>query len=133
MQLLFCYQHFFHPRSESGQTARYIAKFRPGIPIVCLTNRKYVARQAKGLFAGVHAYPVDTLSDDLDTTQQIGAEAAKIGIASVGDLMVVVSGTLQGEGKNNQVRVEAITRVAEEEKAVMPRLHSFSTVEEFDE
>lgn len=97
-----------------------------------MTNRKYVARQAKGLFAGVHAYPVDTLSDDLDTTQQIGAEAAKIGIASVGDLMVVVSGTLQGEGRNNQVRVEAIMKVAEEEKSTMQRLHSFSTVEEFD-
>jgi pyruvate kinase len=93
--------------SESGLTARYIAKFRPGRLIVCLTTNPVVARQT-GLLKGVHSYVVDDLADDTKLTRETGEEAVKAEVAKPGDLMVVVSGTLHGTGKNNQIRVEPI-------------------------
>ena len=35
--------------SESGTTARLVAKFRPGNVIICLTTRADVARQTAGV------------------------------------------------------------------------------------
>lgn len=94
--------------SETGNTARLLAKYRPGRAIVCLTTRPSVARQSAGVLAGVHAYVVDSLHDDVALTLETGREAMAAGIAAAGDRMVVVSGTLYGEGKNNQIRVEQI-------------------------
>jgi pyruvate kinase len=94
--------------SETGTTARYVAKFRPGRNIVCLTPSGIVARQTGGLLKGVHAYVVDSLKDNIELTRETGMEACKAGIAKPGDLMVVVSGDLYGAGKNNQIRVECI-------------------------
>ena len=110
--------------SESGQTARLIAKFRPGRTIVCLTSNPAVARQASGVYTGVHAYTMAQLTDDPELTQEIGAEAVNYGIAKVGDLMVIVSGTLHGTGKNNQVRIEAIGGT---DAPAVKRLRSFAS------
>lgn len=94
--------------SETGNTARLLAKYRPGRAIVCLTTNAMVARQCGGILAGVHAYTVDSLQDDVALVMETGREAVAAGIAQPGDPMVVVSGTLYGEGKNNQIRVEQI-------------------------
>lgn len=94
--------------SDSGRTAGSIAKFRPGRIIVCLTSSPTVARQANGVYSAVHAYHVEKMSDDIAVTQDIGNQAVHFGVAKPGDLMVVVSGTLKGQGLNNQVRVEPI-------------------------
>lgn len=94
--------------SETGNTARLLAKYRPGRAIVCLTTSPSVARQCVGVLAGVHAYTVESLHDDVALTLETGREAVQAGIAAYGDRMVVVSGTLYGEGKNNQIRVEKI-------------------------
>lgn len=112
--------------SESGRTARLIAKFRPGRAIVCLSSNASTSRQVGGILTGVHAYTLDKLSDDPEVTQEIGSAAIKTGIAKVGDLMVVVSGTLHGLGKNNQVRVEAIEQPKENDDGKMKRLRSFA-------
>uniref|UniRef100_A0A6U3ASD1 Pyruvate kinase n=1 Tax=Entomoneis paludosa TaxID=265537 RepID=A0A6U3ASD1_9STRA len=94
--------------SESGKTARYVAKFQPGCPVVCLTPSEIVARQAGGYFRAVHAYKVDNLNDEASLIEETGMEAVKVGVAQPGGLMVIVSGMLYGKTSNNQVRVEGI-------------------------
>ena len=41
--------------SETGNSARLVAKYRPGAPILCLTATEDAARQVTGLCRGVHA------------------------------------------------------------------------------
>jgi pyruvate kinase len=98
--------------SESGKTSRYVAKFAPGLPIVCLTPNGVVARQVGGFCRAVHAFKVDDLNDEPTLIQETGAEAVTLGVAQPGDLMVIVSGMLFGDTRNNQVRVEAIAASA---------------------
>jgi pyruvate kinase len=110
--------------SETGTTARYVAKFRPGRAIVCLTPSAIVARQTGGLLKGVHAYVVDSLKENIELTRETGMEAVRVGIAVPGNVMVVVSGDLYGAGKNNQIRVEVIGE-APAAPAPLKRLMSF--------
>jgi pyruvate kinase len=88
--------------SESGQPARFIAKFRPKPVVVCLTPSPLVARQTSGIVKGVHAYIVEFLSDGVELSRQVGYECVHVGLASPEDLMVVVSGTTIGHGQNIQ-------------------------------
>jgi pyruvate kinase len=115
--------------SESGQTARYIAKFRPKPVVVCLTPSPLVARQTSGIVKGVHAYIVDSLSDDVELSRQVGYECVHVGLARPGDMMVVVSGTTFGHGQNNQIRVEPVPSADAnyDSRKVMHHLHSFET------
>jgi pyruvate kinase len=110
--------------SETGTTARYVAKFRPGRAIVCLTPSAIVARQTGGLLKGVHAYVVDSLKENIELTRETGMEAVRVGIAVPGNVMVVVSGDLYGAGKNNQIRVEPIGE-APADASPLKRLVSF--------
>ena len=91
--------------SETGNTARLVAKYRPGRAIICLTTSGTVARQCAGVLSGIHAYKVESLEKTLPLVQMTGERAVEAGIAKQGDLMVIVAGTLHGQGKNNQVRV----------------------------
>jgi len=95
--------------SETGNTARLVAKFRPGRFIVCLTPRETVARQCSGILKGVHAYTVDSLEDTENLLKIVSHEAIKSGIAQAGDKMVVVCGNTYGTGANDQIKVEVIT------------------------
>ena len=45
--------------SESGTTARAIAKFRPQMPVAVLTCKESVARQCNGLLKGCYSFVVD--------------------------------------------------------------------------
>lgn len=94
--------------TETGRTARFVAKFRPGRPIVCLTPSQVVARQSSGILSSVHAYVVDNLEDDVGLAQETAREAIRVGVVKPGDLFVVVSGNLYGKPANNQVRVESV-------------------------
>jgi pyruvate kinase len=94
--------------SETGNTVRLVSKFRPGKFIVCLTTRPVVARQTAGIMKSVHSYVIDSFDNNIELSREVGLEAVKIGIASLGQNMVVVSGSLSGTGHNNQIRVEKI-------------------------
>lgn len=110
--------------SESGTTARYVAKFRPSPLIVCLTTSPMVARQSAGLLMGVHAYIVDSLDNDHDLVEEVGIEAVSVGVASPGDLMVIVSGL--GPGRTNQIRIEPIAQPPAGPKN-LKHIHSFQS------
>jgi pyruvate kinase len=74
-----------------------------------LTANETVARQASGLYKGVHAYVVDSLDDTIALTAIVGKRAIEAGIAKEGDNMVVVCGQTKGTGSNTQLEVQHIT------------------------
>ena len=95
--------------SETGTTARYVAKFRPAGHVVCLTPNESVARQSGGVFSGCHAFLVDSLEDSHALAVEVSIEAIKAGLAKEGDLMVVVAGKTFGHGTADLIRVEVVS------------------------
>eukprot|EP00559_Dactyliosolen_fragilissimus_P004192 CAMPEP_0184865116 /NCGR_PEP_ID=MMETSP0580-20130426/17022_1 /TAXON_ID=1118495 /ORGANISM="Dactyliosolen fragilissimus" /LENGTH=489 /DNA_ID=CAMNT_0027364173 /DNA_START=69 /DNA_END=1538 /DNA_ORIENTATION=+ len=98
--------------SESGATARHIAKFRPAMPVAVLTPSDSVARQCFGILKGCHSYIVDSLEDTDLLVQEATAEILRAGVAKEGDPFVVVCGTNYGKGATNQVKVQYVGRDA---------------------
>jgi len=94
--------------SESGATARAIAKFRPTCPIAVLTPSVTVARQCNGIYKGCYSFVVDTLEDTDVIVNEVNAEIVEAGIAKEGDLFVIACGTTHGVGATNQVKVERV-------------------------
>ena len=92
--------------SESGATARHVAKFRPGMPIAVLTPNPQVARQCFGTLKGCYAYVVDSLEDTEKLNKEVMRECRVAGVAKVGDPVVIVCGTTYGKGATNQIKVE---------------------------
>jgi pyruvate kinase len=94
--------------SESGNTARLIAKFRPAMPICVLTPSEQVARQSFGLLKGCYAYIVDSLEDTNKLNKEVMRECRVAGIAQPGDAVVIVCGSTFGKGATNQIKVEFV-------------------------
>ena len=92
--------------SESGATARHVAKFRPGMPVAVLTPSAQVARQCFGTLKGCYAYVVDSLEDTDKLNEEVMRECRIAGIAKVGDPVVIICGTTFGSGATNQIKVE---------------------------
>jgi pyruvate kinase len=94
--------------SESGASARAIAKFRPSMPIAVLTPSETVARQSNGIVKGCFSFVVDSLEDTYAIVQEVNTEIVSNGVAKEGDLFVIVCGNTHGMGANNQVKVERV-------------------------
>lgn len=94
--------------SETGSTARQIAKFKPSMPICVLTPRASVARQCFGILKGVYAFVVDSLDSTGKLVQETMDEVVKAKVAKEGDKVVVVCGKSFGMGLTNQISVEII-------------------------
>lgn len=92
--------------SESGATARHVAKFRPGMPVAVLTPSAQVARQCFGTLKGCYAYVVDSLEDTEKLNEEVMRECRVAGIAKAGDPVVIICGTTFGKGSTNQIKVE---------------------------
>ena len=74
-----------------------------------MTADETVARQASGIYKGVHAYVVDSLDDTVALTAVVGKRAIEAGIAKEGDTMVVVCGQTKGTGSNTQIEIQTIS------------------------
>eukprot|EP00565_Helicotheca_tamesis_P002004 CAMPEP_0185728836 /NCGR_PEP_ID=MMETSP1171-20130828/4234_1 /TAXON_ID=374046 /ORGANISM="Helicotheca tamensis, Strain CCMP826" /LENGTH=555 /DNA_ID=CAMNT_0028397583 /DNA_START=107 /DNA_END=1774 /DNA_ORIENTATION=+ len=94
--------------SETGATARHIAKFRPGIPVAVLTPNPVVARQSFGILKGCYSFIIDSLDDTDAIIQETVNEIRMVGVANEGDPIVIVAGTTFGMGKTNQIKVEYV-------------------------
>ncbi|MFB6134591.1 MAG: pyruvate kinase [Halanaeroarchaeum sp.] len=94
--------------SESGYTARKVAKFRPGVPVVAVTPRDAVRRQLS-LVWGVNAQ-LTTIEENAATSVIEGSVQASVdaGLVDSGDTVVVVSGMmtgLDGQDTTNTLKV----------------------------
>lgn len=94
--------------SESGTTARQIAKFRPGMPVCVLTPSKKVARQCFALFKGAYSFVVEDLEDTDKLVQDTTNEVRMAGVCNEGDPYVLVCGNTFGMGATNQVKVQLV-------------------------
>jgi pyruvate kinase len=94
--------------SESGTTARQVAKFRPGMPVAVLTPSESVARQSFGILKGCYAFCVDSLEDTDALIAEVMSEIKSAGAAQEGDPIVIVCGKSFGMGATNQIKVEYV-------------------------
>jgi pyruvate kinase len=93
-------------RSESGNTARQIAKFRPGMPIIVLTTSDATARQSYGWLKGCTARIMPKVHSTAQTVKEIISEQKAIGLINDGETVVVVHGPSNAPGATtNQMKV----------------------------
>jgi pyruvate kinase len=94
--------------SESGYTARRVAKFRPSVPVVATTPRDSVRRQL-GLVWGVNAQYADVQTGTATSVVQDSVSAGlESGVIDPGDTVVVLTGMmteLEGEDTTNTLKV----------------------------
>jgi pyruvate kinase len=91
--------------SETGTTARQVAKFRPGRPIYVITNSEQVARQCCGVLRAVDSHVIDDFSKMEQGIDECIEKLKTTGVCSPGDAIVVITGTLQQKGSTNLMRV----------------------------
>jgi len=91
--------------SESGTTARLIAKYRPGMPIYVLTTSGTSARQCNGILKGTSTKILPCLAETdavIDTTVKELLEAS---IVRSGEPIVVVHGSTNQSGATNTMKI----------------------------
>jgi len=94
--------------SESGNTARQVAKFRPGMPIKVITTSSRVASQCFGTLKGSTGHLVDDMEKEDSMLNAIIAELKATGKASAGDSVVIIHGTVQKAGATNTMKIEYV-------------------------
>ena len=92
--------------SETGNSARLVAKYRPSCPVLVLTSTDSAARQVAGCMRGTTALVMGSMIG----TDSILLRAADIikgkGWAAAGDCVVAVHGMLEGRpGSTNLLKV----------------------------
>lgn len=93
--------------TETGETSRLVCKYRPTVPVICITGNPVVARQ---LLVTRAAYPFylpgrEQYSND-GAIQVALATARRQGLVHVGDSIVAVLGDVEGiAGKTNCFKI----------------------------
>lgn len=91
--------------SESGTTARFIAKYRPGMPVYVLTTSATAARQCNGVLKGTES----TLLPCLAETDAVIAKTVKSllssGSVKSGEPIVIVHGSTNKSGATNTMKI----------------------------
>jgi pyruvate kinase len=83
--------------SESGYTARKVAKYRPEVPVVATTPNEGVRRRL-ALSWGIHPVGVSRVGDAAELIERSVEAALDAGFATSGDTVVVLSGMMSGLG-----------------------------------
>ena len=95
--------------SETGNSARLVAKYRPGCPILCITASESVARQVNGLYRGVTCVVMGSMIGTEGIVGRACEIAKERGWVSVGDAVVTLHGTIEGApGSTNTLKVLAV-------------------------
>jgi pyruvate kinase len=82
--------------SETGKMGNYVAKFRPGLSVLCMTPNETAARQASGLLLGMHTVVVDSLEKSEELVEELNYELVQSNFLKPGDKMVVIAGRMAG-------------------------------------
>lgn len=93
--------------TQSGSTARLIAKYRPPLPIIAFTPFPEIQRRLS-LCWGVHAWPIGTVGG---TDQQIAVVEQTLLAAGLkkGDLVVITMGVpIEARGSTNLMKVHKL-------------------------
>lgn len=98
--------------STSGETARFVSKYRPQIPIIMVTRNQTTARNGhlhRGVWPFVYDLPKPSSSQEwqegVDARLGYGMECAKkLGILKSSDIVVAIQGWRGGLGSSNTLR-----------------------------
>jgi len=94
--------------TESGSTARLVSKYRPRVPVLCVTNAEHTANFLLASRATVPVQVQSMVGSDkliLDAME----DCKKRGFAKAGSIAVIVQGTLEGlTGHSNILKVLTI-------------------------
>ncbi len=102
--------------TQSGDSARRLARFRSAIPVLAFTPEAR-ARSQLALSWGVEAFQTVTVEHTDEMVRQVDEELLRIGRVKEGDLVVIVAGSPPGiPGSTNALRIhrmgDAINEVA---------------------
>jgi pyruvate kinase len=107
--------------SQSGFTARLVARYRPSTPITVFTTAAGVARSS-ALVWGVEPVVLDGRLHHLDeVVEVVDRELLARGMAAAGDLIVVLMGApIPERRQTNLMRVHRVRATAAEEDGGAP-------------
>lgn len=109
--------------TETGYTARKVAKYRPEMPIVAVTPDERVRRQL-ALFSGIYPYFREFSSrDGAKLIETAAATAVDAGIAESGETVVVLAGMmteLEGANTTNTLKVHLAAEVLTSGRGIVP-------------
>ena len=95
--------------SETGNSARLVAKYRPGCPVLCITASESVARQVNGLNRGVQCVVMGSMIGTDSVLARACDFAKERGWATAGDFIVALHGHIEGApGTTNTLKVLAV-------------------------
>ncbi|KAE8902837.1 Pyruvate kinase [Phytophthora fragariae] len=89
--------------TDSGDSTKLLAKYRPKANIVAVTSSTLTARQLSGVSRGVTALLVDSMTDVDDLTLQAIAFAKERGLIKSGDVVILVHGLDDAVSKSTNV------------------------------
>jgi pyruvate kinase len=92
--------------SESGTTARQVAKFRSGRHVTVLTTSERVARQCYGVLKGCDAVVMPSLEHVEHIISAIIEDMKHSGKAKSGTPIVIVQGMNPVQGATNTMRIQ---------------------------
>nr|AAC12962.1 pyruvate kinase I [Bacillus subtilis] len=93
--------------TESGHTARMIAKYRPQAPIVAVTVNDSISRKL-ALVSGVFAESGQNASSTDEMLEDAVQKSLNSGIVKHGDLIVITAGTVGESGTTNLMKVHTV-------------------------
>lgn len=94
--------------THSGATAKSIAKYRPAVPIIALTDSSDVVRRLN-LVWGVIGIKLKEISETDKTIENAKIQLRETGILAKGDLIIMTAGIpLFQRGSTNMIKVERI-------------------------
>jgi len=94
--------------TETGSSARLVCKYRPSVPVLCITNSKSTANFIL-LTRGTIPFVVSNIKGSDQLILQGMGKALGLGLAKSGSLVVVIHGVIEGvSGNSNSLKVLAI-------------------------
>lgn len=96
--------------TESGHTARMIAKYRPQAPIVAVTVNESVSRKL-GLVFGVFPASGQNANSTDEMLEDAVQKSLDSGIVKRGDLIVITAGSVGESGTTNLMKVHTVSGV----------------------
>lgn len=97
--------------TESGRTARLIAKYRPSVPILVLTASREVAAQCEGLLRGTIAKVMGSMIGTASILVRAADISKSLGLVSGGDYIVAVHGMVEAKsGATNMIKVLVVPK-----------------------
>ncbi|KAG6578177.1 pyruvate kinase [Phytophthora cinnamomi] len=92
--------------TETGNTARLVAKFRPSMPVLVLTALEQTARQSEGFLKGVVARCVGSMIGTDSILYRATETGKELGWLKKGDAVVAVHGITEAKsGSTNLLKV----------------------------